>query len=141
MPGDPPSRLRPALRAVLVWAATILTVPLWLPALLERAWTDREGLFALGSQLLSLVPGLPGIYLRRAYYARTLDGCVTDCHIGFGTTLAHPQVSIGRGVYVGHHCSLGKVVLEDDVTIGSNVDLISGRHQHGYHWEDVPVQA
>jgi acetyltransferase-like isoleucine patch superfamily enzyme len=70
----------------------------------------------------------------------TLDAFSGDCHIGFGTTLAHPQVRIGRGVYVGHHCSLGKVVLEDDVTIGSNADLISGRHQHSYAHRGVPVQ-
>src|SRR5262249_54731798 len=38
-------------------------------------------------------------------------------------------------------CTLGMVVLEADVTIGSNVDLISGRRQHAYSDPRVPIQT
>ncbi len=87
-------------------------------------------LFASCSQVLSLFPGRTGSYLRRAFYRRTLLACADDAHIGFGTTLAHREVSIGRGVYIGTSCSLGKVTIGENAMIGSNVDILSSRHQH-----------
>jgi acetyltransferase-like isoleucine patch superfamily enzyme len=131
--------MKSLVRNLLVAVGAVLTAPLWLPALLERR-LGRDGWFAGCSELLSLVPGLPGIYLRRSFYALTLDRCATDVHIGFGTTLAHPQVSIGRGVYVGNRGTLGMCTLEDGATLGSNVDLLSGRRQHGIAEVGTSVQ-
>ncbi len=135
-----PLHWRDALRATAVGAATALTAPLWVPSRLEDRLTGGEGWFAACSELLSLVPGAAGIYLRRGFYRMTLDACATDCHIGFGTTLAHRRTAIGRGVYVGNRCTLGKVVIEDHATIGSNVDILSGRHQHHFGDLDRPIQ-
>jgi acetyltransferase-like isoleucine patch superfamily enzyme len=86
--------------------------------------------FASCSQFLSLFPGRTGSYLRRAFYRRTLLECADDAHIEFGTVLAHREVSIGPGVYIGTFCSLGKVTIGENVMIGSNVDILSSRHQH-----------
>ena len=86
--------------------------------------------FASCSQVLSLFPGRTGSYLRRAFYRRTLLACADDAHIEFGTVLAHREVSIGTGVYIGTFCSLGKVTIGENVMIGSNVDILSSRHQH-----------
>jgi len=132
--------LRSLIRDSLVAVAAVLTAPLWLIALLERRATRGEGWYQACAELLSLVPGKPGIFLRRGFYRLSLDACATDCHIGFGTLIAHPQVRIGRGVYVGARCSLGRVVLADDVTIGSNVDILSGRRQHHFDRLDTAIQ-
>jgi acetyltransferase-like isoleucine patch superfamily enzyme len=132
--------MRTFLRALLVGVAVLLTAPCWILARLQNALTGGEGLFAGFSELLSLVPSLPGVLLRRGYYRMCLDTCALDCHIGFGTTVAHPRVRIGRGVYVGNRCTLGMVDLADDVTIGSNVDILSGRRQHHFGSLDAPIQ-
>jgi acetyltransferase-like isoleucine patch superfamily enzyme len=113
---------------------------LWLLAWLEAATLTGDEVFKACSELLSLVPGKPGIFLRRGFYRMCLEACALDCHIGFGTILAHPQVRIGRNVYIGHGCSLGKVIIEDDVAIGSNVDILSGRHQHGFSDPRRPIR-
>jgi virginiamycin A acetyltransferase len=117
-----------------------LTAPLWMPCRLERSLNQGESLFAMATELLSMIPGPPGIILRRGFFRATLESCAMDASIGFGTLLAHPEVKIGRGVYVGPRCSLGMVVLEDQVTIGSNVDVLSGRHQHAFEDPEQPVQ-
>lgn len=133
-------RLRSIVRDALVAAATLLTAPLWLLSRFEKWAWGGESLFATGSELLSLAPGAPGVYLRRGYYLMTLEACETDCHLGFGTTVAHREVRVGRGVYVGSRCTLGKVILEDHATVGSNVDVLSGRRQHGFQDATKSVQ-
>ena len=132
--------LRDAVRNGLVGVAVILTAPLWLPARLEALFARGDSLFKSCSELLSLFPGKLGIFLRRGFYRMTLDACAPDCHIGFGTILAHRQVRIGRRVYIGHRCSLGQVTIADDVAVGSNVDVLSGRRQHYFDRLGVPLQ-
>jgi acetyltransferase-like isoleucine patch superfamily enzyme len=141
VPDRPPTpRLRSLTRDALVYAGVGLLAPLWLPALVERRLRLGEAVFTGCSELLSLIPGKPGIFLRRSFYRMTLDCCATDCHIGFGTTISHPDTEIHPGVMIGSRCSVGMAVLERNATVGSNVDILSGRHQHGTGRLDAPIQ-
>jgi acetyltransferase-like isoleucine patch superfamily enzyme len=131
--------VRALARDTLVLVAAVLTAPLWLLAWAEAALTGGEGVFKTCSEFLSLFPGKLGIFLRRGFYGMALESFATDCSLGYGTLLAHPQVRIGRGVYVGDRCTLGQVEIGDDVAIGSNVDILSGRRQHYFVRLDVPI--
>mgnify|MGYP001562808285 CR=1 FL=1 len=51
--------------------------------------------FAGWSQLFALIPGLAGVFLRRAFYRLVLPRCGTDCCLTFGTILSHPTARIG----------------------------------------------
>lgn len=115
-------------------------MPLWIPCRLQEALTRRESLFSTASEFLSLFPGYPGILLRRGFYHATLHSMAPDASLGFGTTIPHTEIRIGHGVSIGNHCTIGKVVIEDHVTIGSNVDVLSGRHQHHFDDPDRPIQ-
>jgi virginiamycin A acetyltransferase len=92
------------------------------------------------SQLISLCPGLVGVYLRWGFYRQVLPLCARDAWIGFGTILASPNARIGRTVHVGAFCVLGDVTLEDNVLLGSNVSIINGSRQHGIDRLDIPVR-
>jgi acetyltransferase-like isoleucine patch superfamily enzyme len=118
----------------------VLTAPLWGPARFAAALGDAERVFKACAELLSLFPGAPGVYLRQAYYRMTLAGCAADCHIGFGTIITHRNLFLEEGVYIGNRCTVGMARIGRDTTIGCNVDILSGRHQHFTHWVDVPVQ-
>ena len=103
--------------------------------------TDRvDDVFQGYSQLMGLWPGHSGAYVRRAFYRRTLQSCAPDCYIGFGTLFVTPKTVIGRHVYIGARCMIAHSVIGDDVLIGSNVDLIAGRHTHAFDRLDVPVR-
>src|SRR5262249_30475500 len=41
----------------------------------------------------------------------------------------------------GSRCTLGMCRIEDHATIGSNVDLLSGRRQHAFADPEKPVQT
>jgi acetyltransferase-like isoleucine patch superfamily enzyme len=60
----------------------------------------------------------------------TLEAFAIDCGIGFGTLVAHRQLRVERGVYIGERCTLGMASIEEHATIGSNVDILSGSRQH-----------
>ncbi len=135
-----PSWIRRTLRNSLLAVAVVLTLPLWSWTWCWKRLLGDDHAFRFCSELLSLFPGRPGIYLRRGYYWLTLDGFAPDCQIAFGTLFSHSQVTIGRQVVIGRHCSIGRVILEDGVALGSNVDLLSGRHQHIITQPGQPVQ-
>jgi acetyltransferase-like isoleucine patch superfamily enzyme len=100
----------------------------------------REKAFPGWSQAVSLVPGLTGIYLRRAFYRWVLPECGRDACIGFGTIFSHPTARIGRSVYLGPYCMVGDVTLEPDVLVGAHVSITNGSAQHGIDRLDVPIR-
>lgn len=127
-------------RTLLTLCMVVLTAPLWIAARCEH-WLGGEGVFQFCSELLSLVPGKPGVFVRRGFYLMSIEHLAGDGHIGFGTTLSHRSVSIGHRVYIGHRCTVGSCILGDDVTIGSNVDILSGRRQHNFSAVGIPIQG
>jgi len=136
---DPRALAKSALRA----AARGTVAPLVAAYRAERAlWpADRRGqLFQGYSQALAMLPGLTGQFVRRAFYGAVLAECHPDSCIQWGTIFSHEDARIEKGVYVGARCTLGRVVLEEDATLGSNVDIPSGRNQHGIDDPDARVQ-
>src|SRR5262245_45346573 len=132
--------MKKVLKAGADGVALLLVAPCWLGYLIGCLLLGREKAFPGWSQGLCLVPGLVGVYLRRAFYRLVLPRCGADTHLGFGVIFSHPTASIGRTVYVGPYCCLGDVTLEDDVLIGSHVSVTNGAGQHGIERLDVPVR-
>jgi acetyltransferase-like isoleucine patch superfamily enzyme len=120
--------------------ATLLVLPAFALYQIAKAAVGSEKAFIGWTQTLSLVPGLAGIYLRRAFYRLALAECGYDAHVGFGTVLSHSTVRIGCRVYVGCFCSLGDITLEDDVLVSSHVSIINGARQHGMDRLNVPIR-
>ncbi|MDP3980349.1 MAG: DapH/DapD/GlmU-related protein [Chlamydiota bacterium] len=89
---------------------------------------------------MALIPGLCGVYLRRAFYQMTLTECANDCFIGFGTIFSTNQVKIGPRVYIGAYCIIGEAVIEEDCLISSRVNILSGKHQHSFKDLTIPIR-
>jgi len=92
------------------------------------------------SQFLSLLPGALGNYLRKNFYRLSMTRCNKDCAILFGTIFSQVDTEIGKGVYIGPHCNIGKCRIEDYCTIGSNVHIMSGKRQHNFEDLETPIQ-
>ena len=132
--------MKPALKLVADVGACALVLPLWLLTRLVAVLLPTDQPFQMASHFLSLWPGVPGNYLRRAFYRLTLPRCGSDVCIEFGTILHQPTVELGHRVYIGTHCSIGESVIEDDVLLGSNVDVISGGQQHRFDDLETPIR-
>jgi virginiamycin A acetyltransferase len=111
-----------------------LAVPVWLCAPFDR----QDKLFQFGSQLMSLFPGLPGDYLRQAYYRWLLNYATTGPIVSFGSIFAQRDTTIGDRVYIGAFCNLGSSSIGNDVLIGSNV-IIASPKIHAFDRTDVPI--
>jgi len=120
--------------------AFILVLPLYLLLNISELLLKTDQPFQFCSQLLSLVPGVPGNYLRQQFYRLSLKSCSDDCCIEFGTRLNQKSIEIGRRVYIGTNCCIGECRIDDDVLIGSNVDIISGKMQHNFDRLDLPIR-
>ncbi len=113
-----------------------ITSPLWLLYKITRS----KDLFAGQGQLLALVPGKIGSYIRVAYYSKTLERCPLKGYIGFGTFFAHPEVELGEGYYIGAYNIIGMAKIGAHATIASHVSILSGKNQHGYKEIGTPIQ-
>ena len=99
------------------------------PALLS-GFGRWEPAFVFFGQFLAMTPGIPGDYLRTAYYWMTLLDCSLSSRISFGSFFAHPQARIGKRVYIGAYCVIGRAEIGDNTQIASAVQILSGASQH-----------
>jgi virginiamycin A acetyltransferase len=118
----------------------IIIFPLFILYRLTGAGSEKDGTFWGFSQFLSLFPGKSGNYLRKAFYRLSLKQCDKECAILFGTIFSQKDTEIGRGVYIGPNCNIGMCRIENNCTIGSNVHIMSGKHQHSFKDLIIPIQ-
>jgi virginiamycin A acetyltransferase len=128
------------LKALADGLALLLVLPAFLLYRVSMLALGPEKAFPGWSQAFALIPGLSGVYLRRAFYRLVLPRCSMDNCLGFGTVFSHPTAEVGRRVYAGMYCCLGDITLGDDVLLGSHVSVINGGGQHGIDRLDVPIR-
>lgn len=112
-------------------AILVMAIPIGI-CRLERSLSARDDWFVFFAQAISIVPGFPGRFLRKAYYGFTLDSCPFDCDIGFLSWFTHPQSTVGAHVYIGHHVTLGRIAIGDGVMIGNHSCFLNGGAQHQF---------
>lgn len=124
--------MRHFLKSLLNLLCQILILPLALPCKLEELLISKnaETIFHFCSQCMAMIPGLPGVFLRRAFYSLTLEKCSTHCHIGFGSLFSHRNTIVEEHVYIGNYSMIGSAHLGNHCLIGSRVSVLSGKALH-----------
>jgi len=121
---------REIVKAAARGASHIAVLPL-LPSFVVRSslfGPDRAVESSL--QWLSLVPGLIGQYLRRAFLHRSIAKCHNTVVVEYGTTLSRAGTRLDENVYIGPGCHLGLVHVERDVLMAAGVRVPSGAMTH-----------
>jgi len=122
---------RSVLKRTAFWTASVLVAPVLGSFLVRSRMLGRDRALEGSSQALSLLPGVLGQYIRRAFYSRVLDRCHPSVTIEFGALLSKTGARLDENVYVGPRTHLGLVHIERDVLIGPGVQVPSGRSTHG----------
>lgn len=118
------------MKTLLKRCLNLIALLLMLPFAASAGFGRFVEVFRFLGQACSLVPGLPGDYLRIAWYRLTLKKCSLHSRISFGSFFAHPDAIVGENVYIGVYCVLGRCCIGDRTQIASHVQILSGRHQH-----------
>jgi acetyltransferase-like isoleucine patch superfamily enzyme len=122
--------MRDTAKAVARALSLVLVLPILLYYRVAKAFSGDKALEGC-SQLLALLPGLPGQYLRRAFLARAIAHCGDTAVISFGVILSSSAARIENGAYVGPFCTIGMVHIEADALIAAGAQLPSGPRTHG----------
>lgn len=86
--------------------------------------------FEFFAHVLALAPGIPGDYLRIAFYKLTLNECSLSSRVSFGSFFPHSDVRLGPRVYIGPYCVIGKAIIGARTQIAAGVQILSGSRQH-----------
>src|SRR5215213_2517195 len=87
-------------RAIDLFCLAVVAPCAW-TCTLEAKLGSAESVFGFWAQLLAMVPGIPGVFLRRAFYRSTLDACARNFFVGFGALFSHRCSVVGENAYIG----------------------------------------
>jgi virginiamycin A acetyltransferase len=107
-----------------------LVAPFAILCAIEAKRGGRDVFFTMTAQFCALVPGLPGVFLRRAFYRLTLEACGESFFIGFGAWFSHRAARIDEDVYIGPYAVLGSCHLGRGSLIGTRCSILSGGALH-----------
>jgi virginiamycin A acetyltransferase len=114
------------------WLGYAAVAPLVAAYWIRAMWAGRDRSLESSSQLLSLVPGFTGQYLRRAFLQCVVESCDPTACIEFGTIFSKTGVRIGRFAYIGPRCHIGWAHIADDALLAAGVHVTSGARIHGF---------
>jgi virginiamycin A acetyltransferase len=133
-------QMREVLKTIISYIAIATVAPLAVSERIVRRIAKRDVMFESHGELLSLMPGKFGRYLRNAYYSMTLKKCPLDCCFMFGMSFTHSEATVGHRVYIGAHSMIGIASIGDDTLLGDHVQILSGKWQHTFHDPDRLIQ-
>lgn len=139
-PPPRPSAVKGMVKAVLRLVALLVVSPVLVGFWINSCLIGRNRSLESASQLLSLLPGVSGQYLRRAFLQRVLAQCHSTVLVEFGTIFSQTGAVLDENVYVGPRCILGLVHLEKDVLVASGVQIPSGGKTHSFDDPTRPIR-
>jgi len=132
--------LKTPLKAAARGVAHVAVLPLWPSFALRAALLGRDRALEASMQWLSLIPGLTGQYVRRAFLSRAIAACHHSVVVECGTTLSRAGARFDENVYIGPGCRLGLVHVGRDVLMAGGVHIPSGGMTHRIDDLSVPIR-
>jgi virginiamycin A acetyltransferase len=127
------SGLRGPIKSAIDGVCLVLVLPAAALCAVEEKLAPRgEMVFTFWAQTVALVPGIVGVFVRRAFYRLTLEHCDRSFWIGFGAMFSHRQVTIEQDAYVGPYAIVGSCRLGRGCLIGSRSSILSGGSLHAF---------
>jgi len=123
--------MRETVKAILRFVSLIVVSPLLLSYGCWSLVMGRDRALEGSSQTLSLIPGIVGQYLRRAFLMQVLAECHQSVVVEFGTLFSQAGARLAENVYIGPRCQLGLVHIGKDTLVGPAVHVPSGGKTHG----------
>jgi len=132
--------VKTCLKAAVRGAALVAVSPVLATFSIRAALLGRDRALEGSIQWLSMVPGLLGQYIRRAFLSHAIAGCADTAVVEWGTTVSRAGSRFDAHAYVGPGCRLGLVHIEHDVLIAAGVHIPSGPSTHQMDELSKPIR-
>ena len=132
--------MKSLIKSVIRLVFLLLAFPFWVGFTLQSILMGKDQATTSWSQMVSLFPGLIGVYLRAAFYRLVLNNTSQNTVIGFGTLFSQHDTHINDGVYIGPQCNIGKCRIQANCLLGSGVHIMSGKGQHNFSDPEKPIK-
>jgi virginiamycin A acetyltransferase len=132
--------MRDGLKAAARLLALVAVIPALVSFRVRAAFIGPDRALVGSTQALALLPGLTGIYLRRAFLSQVLAECASSATIEFGVLFSQAGARIGPRAYIGPRCHIGLAHIGQDVLLAAGVHIPSGAHTHGAADLSIPIR-
>ena len=132
--------MKAALKPIFFTLCAVLIAPVTLLYFVVILIFNKDAVLASYSQLLSLLPGKLGVYLRSGFYRFSLTHCSPDAVISFMVLFSQADTEIAAGVYIGAQSNIGRCSIGKNTLLGSGVHVMSGKGQHNFDDLDTPIK-
>lgn len=132
--------MKEVLKPILFVLCALVIAPITLLYFVFTLVLNKDSVLTTCSQLLSLLPGKLGVYLRGGFYRFTFTHCSPDAVISFMVLFSQTDTEIAEGVYLGVQCNIGRCSIGKNTLLGSGVHIMSGKGQHNFDDLNVPIK-
>jgi virginiamycin A acetyltransferase len=132
--------MKKALKQIFFILCALLMAPITLLYFVFSSMLNKDVVLSSYSQLLSLLPGKLGVYLRAGFYRFVFTHCSPDAVISFMVLFSQADTEIGEGVYLGAQCNIGCCSIAKNTLLGSGVHVMSGKGQHNFDNLNLPIK-
>jgi virginiamycin A acetyltransferase len=120
--------------------ALLAILPFFVSFRIKALVLGRNKALLGSSQTLSMIPGLLGQYLRRAFLSLVLEECGKASVIEFGVLFSQTGTRIGENSYIGPYSQIGLAHIRRNVLLAPAVHVPSGPMTHGTDNTAVPIR-
>jgi virginiamycin A acetyltransferase len=132
--------MKAVIKQILFMVCALLMAPITLLYFVFSSMLKKDAVLTSYSQLLSLIPGKVGVYLRAGFYRFVFTHCSPDAVISFMVLFSQADTEIAEGVYLGAQCNIGRSSIGKNTLLGSGVHVMSGKGQHNFDDLDIPIK-
>jgi acetyltransferase-like isoleucine patch superfamily enzyme len=132
--------MKDMIKQILYILCAVLVSPVTLGFFIGTILFKKDSVLTTCSQILSVLPGKLGVYLRAGFYRFALTHCSPDAVISFMVLFAQADTEICEGVYLGSQCNIGRCSIGKNTLLGSGVHIMSGKGQHNFDDINVPIK-
>ncbi len=132
--------MKNVIKQILFMVCALLMAPITLLYFVFSWMLKKDAVLTSHSQLLSLIPGKLGVYLRAGFYRFVFTHCSPDAVISFMVLFSQADTEIAEGVYLGAQCNIGRSSIGKNTLLGSGVHVMSGKGQHNFNDPELPIK-
>lgn len=128
------------LKQLLFTLSALLIAPITILYFAFTVILNKDALLTTTSQILCLIPGKLGVYLRGGFFRFSFKYCSPDAVISFMVLFSQADTEIAKGVYIGPQSNIGLCSIGSNTLLGSGVHVMSGKGQHNFADLNTPIK-